>query len=113
MAELTPRHVAIERLAIELEPGREALDDRNQARSMGLARRCEPQSHAGSLDGEASRPRSQGCAASAIRAPIARNGANGIVRLRAAQPCRASRTRPAIEPAANATTTTSTTRALR
>ena len=35
MAELAPRHVAIERLAIELEPGREALDDRNQAGSAG------------------------------------------------------------------------------
>ena len=58
----------------------------------------------------ASRPRSQGCAAIATSAPIARNGANGIVRLRAAQPCRASRTRPAIEPAANATTSASTTR---
>jgi len=37
VAELAPRHVAIERLAVELEPGRHALDDRDQAGPMRLA----------------------------------------------------------------------------
>ncbi len=86
MAELTPRHVAIEGSAIELEPRREALDDRDQSGTVRFARGCEPQSHAGSLDGDASRPRAQGCGAIATSAPMARNGANGIVRLRAFQP---------------------------
>ncbi len=88
MAELAPRHVAVERFAIELEPRREALDDRDQAGTVGLARSCEPQSHAGSVDGDDSRPRAQGCDAIATSAPMARNGANGIVRLRAFQPWR-------------------------
>ena len=29
MAELATRHVAVERTAVELEPGRQALDDRD------------------------------------------------------------------------------------
>ena len=37
VAELAPRHVAVERLAVELEPGRHALDDRDQARAVRLA----------------------------------------------------------------------------
>ena len=38
VAELAPRHVAVERLAVELEPGRHALDDRDQAGPVRLAR---------------------------------------------------------------------------
>ena len=38
VAELAPRHVAVERLAVELEPGRHALDDRDEARPVRLAR---------------------------------------------------------------------------
>ena len=37
VAELAPRHVAVERLALELQPRRHALDDRNQAGAVGLA----------------------------------------------------------------------------
>ncbi len=41
VAELAPRHVAVERLAVELEPGRHPLDDRDEAGPVRLARRCE------------------------------------------------------------------------
>ena len=37
VAELAPRHVAVERLAVELEAGRHALDDRDQPRAVRLA----------------------------------------------------------------------------
>ena len=36
VAELAPRHVAVERLAVELEPGRHALDDRHEPRPVRL-----------------------------------------------------------------------------
>ena len=37
VAELAPRHVAVERLAVELEPGRHALDDRDEPGPVRLA----------------------------------------------------------------------------
>ncbi len=37
MAELAARHVTVERLAVELEPGRQALDDRHEPGAVGLA----------------------------------------------------------------------------
>ena len=37
VAELAPRHVAVERLAVELEPGRHALDDRHEPGPVRLA----------------------------------------------------------------------------
>ena len=46
VAELAPRHVAVERLAVELEPGGQALDDRDQAGAVRFAGGCEPESHA-------------------------------------------------------------------
>src|SRR5262245_63244966 len=47
VTELAPSHVAVERGPVELEPGRDALHDRDQPRAVGLARCGEPQSHAG------------------------------------------------------------------
>ena len=44
VAELAPRHVGVERLAIELEPGRHALDDRDEPGPVRLPRSCEPES---------------------------------------------------------------------
>ena len=38
VAELAPGHVAVERLAVELEPGRHALDDRHEPRPVRLPR---------------------------------------------------------------------------
>ena len=113
MAELAPRHVAVERRAVELETRGEALDDRDQAGAMRFACSCEPQGHAGSVDGDDFRPRAQGCGANVAKAPRARNGAKGIVRLRASQPWRASSARPATDPAAKATTIASITPAPR
>jgi hypothetical protein len=43
VAELAPRHVPIERLAVELEPGRHSLDDRDEPGPVRLARGCEPE----------------------------------------------------------------------
>ena len=37
VAELAARHVAVERLAVELEPGGHALDDRDQPGAVRLA----------------------------------------------------------------------------
>ena len=45
VAELAARHVAVDRLAVELEPGGQALDDAGQARAVGLARGDHPQRH--------------------------------------------------------------------
>ena len=36
VAELAARHVAVERLAVEPQPGRDALDDRGQPGAVGL-----------------------------------------------------------------------------
>ena len=50
VAELAPRHVAVERLALELEPGRHPLDDRDQARAVRLPRgRKSKRAHAARL----------------------------------------------------------------
>ena len=46
MAELAARHVAVDRLAVELEPGGQALDDAGQAGAVGLAGGDEAQRHA-------------------------------------------------------------------
>jgi hypothetical protein len=45
MAELAARHVAIERLEIEVEPRGHALDDRDQAGPVGLTRCREAKRH--------------------------------------------------------------------
>ena len=119
MAELAARHVAVERLAIELEPGRQALDDRDQPGAVRFARCREPQSHAGSVDGARTRSRSGRCAGSQSRdtiatsAPSARNGAKGMVRVRALQPWRTSSANPATDPAAKEMTMASITPAPR
>src|SRR5262249_34704512 len=110
VAELATRHVSIERPAVELQPGRHPLDDRDQARSVRFAGCREPQTHAGSVDAGARPPRSQGCGAIATRAPRARNGAKGMARGRPPQPWRINRPNRAREPAAKATTIASITR---
>ncbi len=46
MAELAPRHVAVERGALELQPGGHALDDRDQAGTVRLACGDEPEARA-------------------------------------------------------------------
>src|SRR4029078_3234632 len=38
VAELAPGHVVVDRLAVELEPGRDALDDRGQSGAVALPR---------------------------------------------------------------------------
>jgi hypothetical protein len=45
VAELAPRHVAVERLAVEPQARGQPLDDRNEPGTMGLARRCEAKTH--------------------------------------------------------------------
>jgi hypothetical protein len=45
VTELTAGHVAVDRLAIELEAGREPFDDAGQARSVGLAGGDDAQAH--------------------------------------------------------------------
>ena len=45
VAELAPRHVAVERLAVELEAGGQALDDRDQAGAVRFARGRETEGH--------------------------------------------------------------------
>src|SRR5918995_3406057 len=102
MSELAPRQVAVERLAVELEPGRQALHDRDQPGAVRFPGCCESQAHGRSVDGGGAPPRSQGCGAIAARAPRARKGANGIARDRAAHPWRISITSPATDPASSA-----------
>ncbi len=45
MAELAASHLAVQALAIELEAGGKALDDRDQAGSVRLAGGCEAERH--------------------------------------------------------------------
>ena len=45
VAELAPRHVGVDAPAVELEPGRQALDHAGQARTVRLAGRDELQRH--------------------------------------------------------------------
>ena len=131
MAELAPRHVAIERRPLQPEPGWHALDDRNQARPVRLARCCECQSHAPSVKrvgARGLRRRSRGAtrcepvpgcpfqsmtkfATRFANVPRARKGAKGIVRERAAQPWRAIRARPRSDPETKATSSAITTAA--
>ena len=47
VAELAARHVAVDRVAVELEPGGQALDDAGQARAVGLPGGDDAQRHAG------------------------------------------------------------------
>jgi hypothetical protein len=47
VAELPASHVAVEALAIELEPGGHALDDRRQAGPMGFPRGYEVEARHG------------------------------------------------------------------
>src|SRR5690606_19348770 len=56
VAELTARHVAVEPLPVQLEPGGQALDDRDEAGPVRLARGCESERHARE---KASRPRAE------------------------------------------------------
>ena len=50
VAELAPGHVAVQRLAVQLEAGGQALDDRDQPRAVRLARCREAKFHAPRLD---------------------------------------------------------------
>ena len=45
VAELAPREVAVERVAVELEPGRKAFDDAGQAGAVRLAGGGQGQRH--------------------------------------------------------------------
>ena len=51
VAELAPRHVGVDALAVELEPGGQPFDDAGEAGSMGLPGRGEAQRHARKLRG--------------------------------------------------------------
>jgi hypothetical protein len=45
VAQLAARHIAIERIAIELEPGRQAFDDRDEPGPVRFSGRCEAEAH--------------------------------------------------------------------
>src|SRR6185503_19520700 len=45
VAELAPRHVAVDQLAVELEPGREPLDDAGETGPVGLPGGDDAQRH--------------------------------------------------------------------
>src|SRR5690349_19223008 len=61
VAELSPRHVAIERPAVELQARGQALDDRDEARAVRFAGCRESQGHAASVNVGAFPLRSGGC----------------------------------------------------
>ncbi len=58
VAELAPGHVAVQRLAVELEARGQALDDRDEARAVRFAGGCEGQFHGASVIGGHDRDRS-------------------------------------------------------
>jgi len=68
VAELAPRHLAIERVALELEPGGHALDDRDQPRAVRFARCREVQGHTPRLWIAPMPQRAGGCRASFLPA---------------------------------------------